>query len=876
MRYILLFCSLFWSVTFVYAQTTIQVIVKDTLNTPLEFANIQVLTNSDSKTIVFGNTNADGLYSFTIHNQGMHTVKVSYLGYSPEVKTVDIIQNQILNFSLKPNIQMIEEVIIKANNSGLITKGDTLQYNIERFLNGTEETLKDIIKRLPGMGINKDGKITSEGKVIDKLLVDGDEFFKNQHSLATENISPEMIEGIQRIKNFKEFGSVVNNDTNDIVAVNVKLKDTYKNKVTGNLLGQGGYKDKYKLGSTIMRFNNRLKTAVISSINNTGELGIQLNDYFDLIRKDIEGNSETSSVIYKTAADIPSFIAAGNSAKKRKTVFTALTVAYIPSRKVKLNAYSIFNKSNQVQEQFLRQEYYNTINPFTNVENSFNKDRSVFNKTIIDAVYVPNTVTTFKYTGNFDLLSTNGSTLVANYDTALPEDYFETMKSFNYSFMHSLEMTTKISRNNILKASIFADHINVSNDLSILSGNPFLELDFYGNKYQVDQHRFIQKDRFGYIASYSVKMASHTITMNNGFTYTNEILHTNTGSYPDLQNNIYQDNRYSTVGIDYQYNSKKAVSFGLGITHYYQNINFTSNKIEEIFFLPRFNVRTIFNSNNILDLNYKFSNSLPAIEYAFPNRIISNYRNLYSADDIRFNTRLPTHQIGLSYSLFNLKGGYSIITNFSYNIKENSITSDVQIEGTTSITKYRLSPHEKIFSSMLFVEKRFSSIFLRSGINFSNTKNYIYMSGERALFKSDSYSADFSSSSNFVEFPLNFECGISITRDNFFTGDKRDFAQGYKPYLELSGKISLNFFWYLKAIEEIYITSTFNRDLFTLNPRLRYSLPKSRWEISLSGINVLNISKGERIESYNSGSYFQEKVYSTLRGFILLGVKYKL
>jgi hypothetical protein len=77
-------------------------------------------------------------------------------------------------------------VIIKNEASGMTETGDTLRYRIEKFMNGTEETLKDVIKKLPGLDIDSQGKIKANGKEVTTLLIDGQEFFINQHKIATE------------------------------------------------------------------------------------------------------------------------------------------------------------------------------------------------------------------------------------------------------------------------------------------------------------------------------------------------------------------------------------------------------------------------------------------------------------------------------------------------------------------------------------------------------------------------------------------------------------------------------------------------------------------------------------------------------------------
>ena len=108
-------------------------------------------------------------------------MKISGLGFKTSIQKIDILEKQLLLETIvvtQKNIEL-ETVVIKHEASGIIEVGDTLKYRIEKFMNGTEDNLKDVIKKLPGLEVDSNGKIKANGKEVDKILIDGEEFFTN-------------------------------------------------------------------------------------------------------------------------------------------------------------------------------------------------------------------------------------------------------------------------------------------------------------------------------------------------------------------------------------------------------------------------------------------------------------------------------------------------------------------------------------------------------------------------------------------------------------------------------------------------------------------------------------------------------------------------
>ena len=135
--------------------------VLDSSNKPISQVNIQIKDTENDKTIAFSFSDTSGNFRLELDKKGLYILKISYLGLKSFTKEIEITNNllDVGKITLEENKIDLDNVIIKNEVAGMTEIGDTLRYRIEKFLNGTEETLKDVIKKLPGLDIDSQGKI---------------------------------------------------------------------------------------------------------------------------------------------------------------------------------------------------------------------------------------------------------------------------------------------------------------------------------------------------------------------------------------------------------------------------------------------------------------------------------------------------------------------------------------------------------------------------------------------------------------------------------------------------------------------------------------------------------------------------------------------
>ncbi|MCF6183586.1 MAG: carboxypeptidase-like regulatory domain-containing protein [Bacteroidales bacterium] len=182
--------------------------IKDTLNNPLENANILAIPFSEDgdAIIKFSITNSKGDYTLTLESNINYQVELSYIGYQKITDSVNISQNTVKNYNLITTNQFLDEVII-IERIPVKIREDTITYRVDKFTNGNEKKLRDVLKKLPGIKIDREGNVSINGKDVTKLLVDGNEFFTGDEKLGVNNIPADIIDEIEALDNYNEVSA---------------------------------------------------------------------------------------------------------------------------------------------------------------------------------------------------------------------------------------------------------------------------------------------------------------------------------------------------------------------------------------------------------------------------------------------------------------------------------------------------------------------------------------------------------------------------------------------------------------------------------------------------------------------------------------------
>jgi outer membrane receptor protein involved in Fe transport len=256
-------------------------VINDTLNNkPLHNAAVVISRIKDSVIIDFQRTDIQGRFDFK--NIPIDTVELLITHYKFNDQTYylfgskDNYEFHIPNIIPLEKTKEIREVVILANKEAIYYRGDTLVYVADSFNVKANAVVEDLIKKLPGLEVDKDGKIKSQGKSVEKVLVDGDEFFGSDPLVATRNLSARSVETVEVYE--KENENTSDGSTETIQVMNLKLKDEAKQGYFGRV-GAGSDFNKFYEGEVLTSvFNKNLKLSVFGQASNTPNSGFNWSD----------------------------------------------------------------------------------------------------------------------------------------------------------------------------------------------------------------------------------------------------------------------------------------------------------------------------------------------------------------------------------------------------------------------------------------------------------------------------------------------------------------------------------------------------------------------------------------------------------------------
>jgi hypothetical protein len=249
--------------------------------TALEDATVSVMSLPDSTLISFTMTRNNG--SFEIKNlaAGDYLLAVSFVGLKSYKKKFSIntshTEEDLGTLKMLRADKALDEVVI--TEVPVKVSGDTISYKADAFKTKPNATVEDLLKKLPGVQVDRDGTVKAQGENVQKVYVDGKEFFNNDPKLATKNLTADMVDRVEVFDDMSEqakFNGI--DDGSRSKAINLKLKKDKKKGVFGNAYAGAGSDQRYDAGLTANYFKGATQANVIAKSNNTNNIGFTLSD----------------------------------------------------------------------------------------------------------------------------------------------------------------------------------------------------------------------------------------------------------------------------------------------------------------------------------------------------------------------------------------------------------------------------------------------------------------------------------------------------------------------------------------------------------------------------------------------------------------------
>jgi hypothetical protein len=247
-------------------------------NTPVAGASVLLLRASDSTLACFTRSGKDGYFSLKPPKAGKYNLLITYPKYADFIESYQLSETpvDIGSIDMIPLSQLLEAVIIKAQKGKMRLKGDTLIYLADSFKTKPNATVEDLLKKLPGLQVNRDGEITAQGKKVERVLVDGEEFFGEDPTLATRNLDAKMVKEVTVYDAQSEEAKRTGDQSAEKVkTLDIRLKEDAKKGYFGNL-SMAGSSDLslYEQRALYSNFKGKRKFSAYALRGNTNNVGM--------------------------------------------------------------------------------------------------------------------------------------------------------------------------------------------------------------------------------------------------------------------------------------------------------------------------------------------------------------------------------------------------------------------------------------------------------------------------------------------------------------------------------------------------------------------------------------------------------------------------
>lgn len=250
--------------------------VVDSSKEPMIQASIRLLAAKDSVYVTGTATNDNGRFRLQGVKSGKYILQATYVGYNPTYKNITVgAENlRVGEIVMEESSIMLKETTVIGVKTPIKVMEDTVEYNADTYKTQPNAVVEDLLKRLPGVEVDSEGKITANGKEVTKILVDGKEFFSDDPKVASKNLPVNMVDKLQVVDRKSDLARLTGvDDGEDETVINLTVKKGMKNGWFGTIDAGYGTDDRYKMVFNVNRFWNDNQITFLGNFNNINELG---------------------------------------------------------------------------------------------------------------------------------------------------------------------------------------------------------------------------------------------------------------------------------------------------------------------------------------------------------------------------------------------------------------------------------------------------------------------------------------------------------------------------------------------------------------------------------------------------------------------------
>ncbi len=871
-------------------QITVSGKVTDSLQDPLAYANILAIPEQEGIDIAFAITDDNGLYKLKLEEQQSYELTISYLGFKPEKLNITATTDLVRDFVLSENSEQLKTVELNYTPPVSVKK-DTITYKVDAFVTGEERKLREVLKKLPGVEVDRAGNVTVQGKKVTKVLVEDKTFFTGNSKLAVNNIPADAVDKVEILDNYNEVAMLKGLQDSEDMAMNIKLKEDKKKFVFGDVEVGVGIKERYVVHPNLFYYSPKTNVNAIADLNNTGVKSFTFSDYLEF-----EGGfgkllSDASSYFSLFNSDFAHYLN-NQDFKSSTNQFGAFNIRQSLNDVTDISAYAITFNSKTNTKQNTTNEYLLESNNFTEERSNSNAIDNFFTIGKLTLDYDPNYKTDVAF--NSFIKATNNDAL-GRIMTESPSYLNNIQTSNKVKALHlkqNISFSKKLSKNHT--ATLEATHTyqndkpitNWLTNQEILQGLIPLEDDVVYDILQTKKANATNLNAI--VKEYWVLNNFNHIYTSVGFNYANNDFYNK--DVQQLSDGTINDFASAGFGNDFNYNFTDLFlgleyKFQIGIAtfkpavyaHYYHWITkqFDDKRsFNKTLLLPQFTSDIEFSNSEKIRVRYRANANFATIDRLANNFILSSFNNVFKGNDTLENQLY--HSASMSYNKFSLFKSLNIIASITYNKKIKSFKNVTQLQGIEQFnTPLLFDRPEETFGLSGMISKKINKIRYKLRSRFNTSDFYQIVNDVTNKNKSNSSSTTLSAESFFKNLP-NLEIGYtkdfsnykSINGTNKFENDAFFVFLEYDFLNDFIFKADYTFDSYKN--KSANIKNTFD----TANTSLFYQKEDNPWGFELAVSNLFDVSFKQQ-NSFSSFLISDSKTFILPR-IIMFKVSYKL
>lgn len=863
--------------------------VRDTVGMPLPYASVYTQASDSTAIINFISTDIEGFFQLKSPQYPRFLVKVAALGY--EAQSLWIETNTLKNtliFNLAPKHFVLKEAIVTAKTRARQIK-DTITFNADMYRDSTERNLEQLLAKIPGIDVSKDGVISVQGKPIKKILIEGDDLTGHNYQLLSQNMAADVVDKIQIIDRFTENKLLKGIKKSTDKVINITIKENRKNLIFGNILLGLGNDKRTNDELNLMTVNPKIKVINFAKFNTIGRnstAGRLMNTDFG---NDIEAIQQRALLNNKNARLIninrtPSVQLSSQSVQFNESVSGSSHFIVHPKEALTVKGSVLYNKD-KIQA-FSDNEYQYLLpdSIFKLSETNELSNRPKIFEAKLDAEWNVSKNSALHIVSNFQ----SSNLLATAITVANSNQIANNMIDKNIAWQTSLDFTHRINEHKALTINTVwitngnEQNLNIDQTLPRQLSST-LSSSFLGLTQQIVKPMSF----FSSIAQFLTSSPTFDMSLNTGLVIKSENLNSTLLLDKQLVNETYlNSNSFNQknyfIGINLSRNWRLShLLFNMSSGFYNQIFKDKPTEINRkngFYALPTLGFQWKKEKKSVF-FTYGYNFLLPQMADISEGYILTDYRNIERGSTVLIPSN--SHTFISNYNYGNFTDEYLLNLNSIYSIQSGGYRSNF---GVDKDFNYRTKV-ENIFNSNSFtlsgrLERYLDKLYLRFRLKPSITifeyQNVLNQSNIRETRQTNTH-IDFSVRSAFLKW-FNFHIGGNLGYSKAATqaaeGLKNIKNQTLGSYVDLHLKFGKN--WTAKLDNEFLSsqqTKNQRQSYYFSNISTNFDIISSKLSVNLTVRNLFNTKAF--INNSISDYFINTNRIRLLPRYVLLEVNFK-